>query len=128
MVTMSQNQQLLDIITSLDVRAPHTAAPCIMFLDDTAGTFAASKPDRYVPPMPHSRQARSGIFIRSVRMGDQEPSIWLFLGQLWRDLSDAQATADEDGRFAQNTDLVLSLARFTRNLVADVRHNQQQAL
>ena len=61
-------------------------------------------------------------------MGDQEPSIWPFLGQLWRDLSGSQAAADDDGRFAQNTDLVLSLARFTRNLVADVRYNQQQAL
>jgi len=43
MVTMPKNQQLLDMITSLSLRASDTVVPCVTFLDDTAGMLAASK-------------------------------------------------------------------------------------
>ncbi|KAH7890707.1 spinocerebellar ataxia type 10 protein domain-containing protein [Phlebopus sp. FC_14] len=58
------------------------------------------------------------------RMGIDSPSIWPSLRQLWKFLVE-QVTAHEDDISTRT--LVVSLCRFTRNLVAGVPQNQQNA-
>jgi ataxin-10 len=60
-----------------------------------------------------------------IRMGSENPSIWLSLQQLWDFLAD-YPSADAD--VAELRTLVISVARFTRNIVAGVAVNQQNAL
>lgn len=59
-----------------------------------------------------------------IRMGSENPSIWLSLQQLWDFLAD-YPSADAD--VAELRTLVISVARFTRNIVAGVAVNQQNA-
>lgn len=58
-------------------------------------------------------------------MGSENPSIWLSLQRLW-DLLAEYPSADAD--VAELRVLVISVARFTRNIVAGVAANQQNAL
>lgn len=58
-------------------------------------------------------------------MGVNNPSIWPGLRQAWDTLAE-RAVLDEGD--APTRSLVTSLARFTRNLVAAVPSNQQNAL
>ncbi|KAF9245294.1 spinocerebellar ataxia type 10 protein domain-containing protein [Melanogaster broomeanus] len=58
------------------------------------------------------------------QMGGNSPSIWPSLRQLW-DVSAEQVTSQEDDVSTQT--LVTSIARFTRNLVAGIPTNQQNA-
>jgi hypothetical protein len=53
------------------------------------------------------------------RMGQATPSVWPGLSNLWK----AADTENPSGR-----DLIASLAKFTRNLVAAVPENQAKAL
>jgi len=65
------------------------------------------------------------------------PSLWIDLRKLWRDLTRTQLTfwdgddsEGEGGEESKNKDLRMmcaSLAKFTRNLVAGVPHNQTRA-
>ncbi|KAF4593301.1 hypothetical protein EYR38_009015 [Pleurotus pulmonarius] len=77
---------------------------------------------------------------RRCLLGSDQPSIWPNLRKLWRDLARAQLTfwdGDEDeGEDQQGNEnrkqqdlrvLCTSLAKFTRNLVADVPSNQNMA-
>lgn len=77
---------------------------------------------------------------RRCSLGSNQPSIWPSLRKLWRDLARAQLTfwdGDEDeGEDEQGNEkrkqqdlriLCTSLAKFTRNLVADVPSNQSMA-
>ncbi|KAF9499413.1 hypothetical protein BDN71DRAFT_179860 [Pleurotus eryngii] len=77
---------------------------------------------------------------RRCSLGSNQPSIWPSLRKLWRDLARAQLTfwdGDEDeGEDEQGNEkrkqqdlrvLCTSLAKFTRNLVADVPSNQNMA-
>lgn len=59
-----------------------------------------------------------------VRMGSENPSIWPSLQQLWNFLAD-YPSADAD--VVELRLLVISVARFTRNIVAGVAVNQQNA-
>lgn len=59
-----------------------------------------------------------------IRMGSENPSIWPSLQQLWNFLAD-YPSADAD--VAELRILVISVARFTRNIVAGVAANQQNA-
>ena len=54
-----------------------------------------------------------------------EPSIWPSLGRMWGELAVAVEKEDED---SGNAALVSSLAKLTRNLVAGIAQNQEQAL
>lgn len=58
-------------------------------------------------------------------MGTDNPSVWPSLHQAWDTLA-GQVAFDEGD--APTRSLVTSLARFTRNLVAAVPSNQQNAL
>jgi ataxin-10 len=75
------------------------------------------------------------------RVGASNPTIWPNLRRLWRDLAHAQLTYwdtnDSEGEQAGDGDtnkeralraICASLAKFTRNLVADVQENQNAAL
>lgn len=53
------------------------------------------------------------------RMGQATPSVWPRLNNLWK-MVDAESTSSRD--------LIASLAKFTRNLVAAVSENQEKAL
>jgi len=53
------------------------------------------------------------------RMGQATPSVWPRLNNLWKTV-DAENTSSRD--------LIASLAKFTRNLVAAVSENQEKAL
>ncbi|KAG1750046.1 spinocerebellar ataxia type 10 protein domain-containing protein [Suillus occidentalis] len=59
-----------------------------------------------------------------IRVGSENPSIWPSLQQLWNFLAD-YPSADAD--VAELRTLVISVARFTRNIVAGVAVNQQNA-
>lgn len=59
-----------------------------------------------------------------IRMGSGKPSIWPSLQQLWNFLVD-YPSADAD--VVELRILVMSIARFTRNIVAGVAANQQNA-
>ena len=62
----------------------------------------------------------------SIRVGSQEPLIWVPLHELWKSVIRAKsAESDSDSCHIQ---LVLSVAKFTRNLIADVPNNQKNAL
>ncbi len=66
------------------------------------------------------------IIVNRVRHGSQEPTIWVPLHELWNSLVRTQsAEIDSD---SWHGPLVLSVARFTRNLIADVPNNQNNAL
>ncbi|KAH9993736.1 hypothetical protein BJV74DRAFT_884332 [Russula compacta] len=71
-----------------------------------------------------SRELVSNKDLR-VQIGSQHPSIWAPLHELWDNITRAHSTGiDLDG---QQTRLVLSVAKFTRNLIADVPSNQKHA-
>ncbi len=63
-----------------------------------------------------------------------DPSIWPSLRQLWSTVSGLVQGLDDDDELAGTIDaravhsLVLNLGKITRNLVAEVQHNQRQAL
>ncbi|KAH9967286.1 spinocerebellar ataxia type 10 protein domain-containing protein [Russula dissimulans] len=60
-----------------------------------------------------------------IQLGSQQPSIWAPLHELWNQVTHAQsAGVDTDD---QSSQLLVKLAKFTRNLIADVPHNQKNA-
>jgi hypothetical protein len=59
---------------------------------------------------------------RSIQLGSQYPSIWVPLHELWKHLTSAQSVENN-----LDPQLVISVARFTRNLIADVPFNQKNA-
>lgn len=61
-----------------------------------------------------------------IQLGSQTPSIWKPLQDVWDSVTRAQSAGIALDN--QHTQLVLSLAKFTRNLVADVPLNQKNAL
>ncbi|KAF8631860.1 hypothetical protein AX15_002130 [Amanita polypyramis BW_CC] len=93
----------------------------ISSLTDTLNTVSGE--------LAQSRQRREDL--------GSSPALWSDLRKLWRDLASAQLTFWEDLDGSQTEDqsdrqirlrtLCLSTARFTRNLVAGVPHNQEQA-
>ncbi|KAI9511595.1 spinocerebellar ataxia type 10 protein domain-containing protein [Russula earlei] len=71
-----------------------------------------------------SHQLASDKALR-VQLGSQHPSIWPPLHELWNAIARAQsAGTDTDDQHSQ---LLISLAKFTRNLIADVPFNQKNA-
>ncbi|KAK2463664.1 hypothetical protein APHAL10511_004415 [Amanita phalloides] len=81
--------------------------------------------------------ATSGKLARSKQTREElgaDPSIWFDLRRIWTDLARAQLTFWDDSEGDDQTDrqshlknICLSVARFTRNLVAGVPHNQELA-
>ena len=65
-------------------------------------------------------------------MGRQQPNIWPDLRRLWTVTTaahlDLSPGDEDDGQEATLRALCISLARFARNLVAAVPHNQERAL
>ena len=64
--------------------------------------------------------------MNSIQLGSQIPSIWKPLHEVWDSVTRVQSAGI--GLDSHHTLLVLSLAKFTRNLVADVPFNQKNAL
>lgn len=65
------------------------------------------------------------IVIDRQRMGKSEPPLWPVLHHLWHTCVE---TLNDDEYEPMLKPLIPSLARFTRNLVAAVPHNQSRAL
>ena len=91
-------------------------------LDSIAKDLALDESLRYVALVRISGRS----FMDRVQMGTGNPSIWPRLHQAWDAL--AEQVASFDGGDAPTRCLVTSYARFTRNLVAAVPSNQQNAL
>ncbi|KAH9004705.1 spinocerebellar ataxia type 10 protein domain-containing protein [Lactarius hatsudake] len=63
-----------------------------------------------------------------VQLGSQQPPIWAPLHELWNNLTRLQSVGSgSDHTPSQHIYLVVSLAKFTRNFVADVPFNQKNA-
>ncbi|KAK7687932.1 hypothetical protein QCA50_009151 [Cerrena zonata] len=101
---MSTNQRLSDAWTALDRNNTSTVVPLIDLLDELAKTLAREESFR-------------------VQVGTSVPPLWPILQEIWA--LAAIPTPDGDSNIRN---LRLSVARFTRNLVAAVPYNQQQAL
>lgn len=66
--------------------------------------------------------------VYSEQLGSQQPSIWAPFHELWGILTRIQSVGSESDGTSQHISLIVSLAKFTRNLVADVPFNQKHAL
>jgi hypothetical protein len=64
--------------------------------------------------------------VSRIQLGSQTPSIWKPLHDVWDSVTRKQSAGI--GLDSQHAQLVLSLAKFTRNIVADVPFNQKNAL
>lgn len=107
MATHFQHSQLLQVFSSLN---PDTIPPALRTaLDDLSQELASNRALR-------------------VQLGSQEPLIWAPLHELWSILTRIQSVGSEsDSASSQHIYLVVSLAKFTRNLIADVPYNQKNA-
>jgi ataxin-10 len=106
MATLSSPSQLLPLFSSFSTKNPSHFPVLQNTLDDLSHELVSDKSLR-------------------IQLGSQPPSIWTPLYELWGSVTRAQsAGTDLD---SQQTRLVLSLAKFTRNLVADVPLNQKNA-
>ncbi|KAI0305904.1 spinocerebellar ataxia type 10 protein domain-containing protein [Multifurca ochricompacta] len=64
----------------------------------------------------------------SEQIGSQNPSIWELLHELWNKIAHIHPVGDDlDTASSQHIQLVISLAKFTRNLIAEVPSNQKNA-
>ncbi|KAG1741090.1 spinocerebellar ataxia type 10 protein domain-containing protein [Suillus lakei] len=99
----------------------------VRFCEICAGFLSKSGKDS-VPSLTRALDTIASDLARNedlrIRMGSDNPSIWPSLQQLWNFLAD-YPSADAD--VAELRILVVSVARFTRNLVAGVAMNQQNA-
>ena len=78
----------------------------------------------YLSAVPHNLTNRWWEY--RIQLGSESPSIWTPLHELWGTVTRAQSA--EIGLDGQHMLLVLSLAKFTRNIVAEVPPNQKNAL
>lgn len=128
MATLSAHSQLLPLLSSFSSQNPSQFPVLQSTLDDVSRELVSDKSLRsfHLPslPVPHSFTNRCECY--RIQLGSQPPSIWAPLHELWGAVARAQSA--EIGLDSQHTPLVLSLARFTRNLVADVPFNQKNAL
>ncbi|KAF8727186.1 hypothetical protein AX14_007502 [Amanita brunnescens Koide BX004] len=102
------------VMASFDINSDAAVVSLTSVLDTTSGQLARSK----------QRREELGL----------DPSLWSDLQKLWKGLVRTQLTFwdDSEGDEAdvqqpRLKNLCLSVARFTRNLVAGVPHNQEQA-
>ncbi|KAG2122107.1 spinocerebellar ataxia type 10 protein domain-containing protein [Suillus clintonianus] len=99
----------------------------LRFCEICAGFLSQSSKDS-VPSLTRALDTIASDLARNedlrIRMGLDHPSIWPSLQQVWNYLAD-YPSADAD--VAELRILVISVARFTRNLVAGVAMNQQNA-
>jgi len=128
--TLSSYSQLLHTWRTFYTHNPSEFSALEAALNGLSRELVTDKTRRSVhpllltPPLPVS--AANLISVNRVQLGSQQPSIWVPLRELWNELSRAQSAGiDTDGRSSQ---LLVSLAKFTRNLIADVPHNQKNAL
>ncbi|KAL0953516.1 hypothetical protein HGRIS_004740 [Hohenbuehelia grisea] len=114
------NTRFLDVATKLDINIREHLVTLTSTLDALASDLAKS----------HGLRQRAG---------SSEPRIWPQLRKLWRDLarvqltfwdgddSDGEGEGDEERRQQSLRLLCTSLAKFTRNLAAEVPENQELA-
>lgn len=118
----SQHSQLLSLLSSFSTKNPSPVLQST--LDGLSHELVSDKSLRSVSLT--FILLFSLIGVNRIQLGSQPPSIWTPLYELWGSVTRAQsAGTDLD---SQQTPFVLSLAKFTRNLVADVPLNQKNAL
>lgn len=106
MATMPTYSQLLHPLFSFSTQNPSKFPILRSALDDVSHELASNKSLR-------------------IQLGSQIPSIWKPLHEVWDTVTRAQSAGI--GLDSHHAQLVLSLAKFTRNLVADVPFNQKNA-
>ncbi|KAN0137198.1 Spinocerebellar ataxia type 10 domain containing protein [Lactarius tabidus] len=109
MATQNPHSQLLQAFSSLDPDLCASSPALRAILDDLSRELASNKALR-------------------VQLGSQQPPIWAPLHEVWSTLTRIQSVGSEsDSTSSQHISLIVSLAKFTRNLVADVPFNQENA-
>lgn len=124
MASQSRHSQLLSLLTSLNsenIRAPQYAV-LRDTLDDFSRELVSNKALRSFCQLSLFSPTYL-IRVHSIQLGTQHPSIWALLHELWDNLTIPQSAGDNS-----DPQLVIGLARFTRNLIADVPFNQKNAL
>ncbi|KAH9034665.1 spinocerebellar ataxia type 10 protein domain-containing protein [Lactarius hengduanensis] len=106
MATPNPHSQLLQVFSSLNSDIYAFSSALRADLDDLSQEIASNKALR-------------------VQLGSQQPPIWAPLHELWTRLQSVGSGSDHTP--SQHIYLVVGLAKFTRNLVADVPFNQKNA-
>lgn len=96
-------------------------ASTAVLLDSISADLARDEGLRYV----HAMHVIRRLIQDRIRMGTNNPSIWPSLHQAWDRLAGQVALDASD---APTRSLIMSIGKFTRNLVAAVPSNQQNAL
>lgn len=123
------NTRLHDACAKLDLADRSYTVTVIDVLDEQSKALAVNERLRsdFFPWSLHAHTDN-----RRADMGEAGPDIWRDIRRLWTMVSTAHSgltsEVEDDERGATLRALTVSLARFTRNLVAAVPHNQQQAL
>ena len=125
MTAIPSYSQLLHPLFSFSTQN-HSEFPILRTaLDDVSRELASNKSLRSFRQRPSVPQTQlTGV--SRIQLGSQAPSIWKPLHEVWDSVTRVQSAGI--GLDSQHTQLVLSLAKFTRNLVADVPFNQKNAL
>lgn len=134
---------LRQVCTDFDFKDKHKIRTLVTILESTAQILAQSGDFRSVSlPFPHSLQ----ISERYRRQAGEDLKLWTDLRKLWRDLARTQlsfwdnddSSDEEDGEGEEEREgadpendalraVCAKLAKFTRNLVAEVPANQLRA-
>jgi hypothetical protein len=125
MASLSSYSQLLNPLFSFSTQNPSEFPILRTALDDVSHELASNKSLRSFRQRSSVPQTQL-IGVNRIQLGSQIPSIWKPLHEVWDSVTLAQSAGI--GLDSQHTYLVLSLAKFTRNLVADVPFNQKNAL
>ena len=127
MATFSAHSQLLPRLSSFSSQDPSQFTVLQSALDNLSRELVSDKSLRSIHPpstVPHNFTNRRCEY--RIQLGSESPSIWAPLHEVWGGVTRTQSA--ETGLDGQHILLVLSLAKFTRNVVAEVPLNQKNAL
>jgi hypothetical protein len=125
MATIPSYSQLLHPLFSFSTQKTSEFPLLRSALDDVSRELASNKSLRSFRQISSVPQTQLTGLSR-IQLGSQSPSIWKPLYEVWDSVTRKQSAGI--GLDSQHTQLVLSLAKFTRNIVADVPFNQKNAL
>ena len=130
-MTSIPNTQFCDSCVAVNVHIPETLTSLANTLDALAQDLSKDGDLRCVE-LQHLNEGRVRMCGCRYDMGTADPSIWPDMTKLWRFTSQGQLSASSEGEATNEAkgfkNFGISLARFTRNLVAGEEHNQEKAL
>jgi hypothetical protein len=122
MAALSSHLQLLHLLSSFSSQNTSQISILQSALDDLSHDLVSDKSLRLFYQLSTVPLA-SLIGLNRIQLGSQPPSIWTPLHEVWGSVTRAQSAG-----IGLDRQLILSLAKFTRNLIADVPFNQKNAL